>query len=500
MRQVISIIVLIAFLAAAPALASQVTNVELSYREATTVATIYVDGPIRFTHEAVEAKDGKPFRVLVDVLSATHHLDAKDYTDLPPCIVGDIRTSQYSVKPEKVVRLVFDMSRETIYRVDSDDKSIRLFFADKSAQKFTRWSAASAFAVQPASKSSAKSVAGINKSIEKDRQLSLKGSTVADTKKSVPTKDKSATKTTARVSVGGELYGPAFDHKWSEAEKGPKAAQPEALTAPKPTAKKPAVVPTKAADNKADRTDKLASAGGAKTEPVQKKETSRKPAVIAKKVKPVKSAVKSPPPTLADAGAVEKTQPAVKTVPKAVKKTASPTPEKTTVKVKKKAQPTPAVKKTAPKAKGVKSNPKVEDKGASDSKQKSTSRFRRSPTGPTKIKGTLVAEFPKRLVIKYKSRSYRDPFETLINEARTYNSPVEKRVPNVEGLKLVGIIESAGGENRALFEDKDSYGYILKAGDKVQKGYVLRVDSDRVYFQIFEYGWSRTVALNIEED
>ena len=333
---------------------------------------------------------------------------------------------------------------------------ITAFFADKSAQKFTRWSAASAFAVQPASKSSAKSVAGINKSIEKDRQLSLKGSTVADTKKSVPTKDKSATKTTARVSVGGELYGPAFDHKWSEAEKGPKAAQPEALTAPKPTAKKPAVVPTKAADNKADRTDKLASAGGAKTEPVQKKETSRKPAVIAKKVKPVKSAVKSPPPTLADAGAVEKTQPAVKTVPKAVKKTAGPTPEKTTVKVKKKAQPTPAVKKTAPKAKGVKSNPKVEDKGASDSKQKSTSRFRRSP--------------------------------------------VEKRVPNVEGLKLVGIIESAGGENRALFEDKDSYGYILKAGDKVQKGYVLRVDSDRVYFQIFEYGWSRTVALNIEED
>ena len=101
---------------------------------------------------------------------------------------------------------------------------------------------------------------------------------------------------------------------------------------------------------------------------------------------------------------------------------------------------------------------------------------------------------------KYKSRSYRDPFETLINEARVYNNPVEKRVPNVEGLKLVGIIESAGGENRALFEDKDSYGYILKAGDKVQKGYVLRVDSDRVYFQIFEYGWSRTVALNIEED
>ena len=41
--------------------------------------------------------------------------------------------------------------------------------------------------------------------------------------------------------------------------------------------------------------------------------------------------------------------------------------------------------------------------------KKPTSRFRRSPTRPTKIKGTLVAEFPKRLVIKYKARG-RDPF------------------------------------------------------------------------------------------
>ena len=61
----------------------------------------------------------------------------------------------------------------------------------------------------------------------------------------------------------------------------------------------------------------------------------------------------------------------------------------------------------------------------------------------------------------------------------------------------VGIIE-AGSSNRALFEDKDGYGYILKSGDKVKNGYVLRVESDRVYFQIFEYGWSRTVALQIE--
>ena len=131
---------------------------------------------------------------------------------------------------------------------------------------------------------------------------------------------------------------------------------------------------------------------------------------------------------------------------------------------------------------------------------KSTARFRRSAAESKKLKGTLVAEFPKRLVIKYAADDSRDPFETLINDSKVYHNPIEQRIPNVEGLRLVGVIEALTGKNSALFEDKDGYGYILKGGDKVQNGYVLRVENDRVYFQIFEYGWSRTVALNMDED
>jgi hypothetical protein len=137
------------------------------------------------------------------------------------------------------------------------------------------------------------------------------------------------------------------------------------------------------------------------------------------------------------------------------------------------------------------------DKSGKD--KKSTSRFRRSPTVSRKIKGTMVAEFPKRLVVKYKTKHYRDPFATLINQGQLSSSPIEQKIPNVEGLRLVGILESEGGKNRALLEDANGYGYILKSGDRVKKGYVLRIESDRVYFQIFEYGWSRTLALHIEE-
>jgi hypothetical protein len=131
---------------------------------------------------------------------------------------------------------------------------------------------------------------------------------------------------------------------------------------------------------------------------------------------------------------------------------------------------------------------------------KTTSRFRRTAASDAKIKGTMVAEFPQRLVVKYESMGNRDPFATLIDDSRTYNTPIQNRVPNIDGLRLVGIIESDRGatDNRALFEDKNGYSYILSSGDKVQRGYVLRVEHDRVYFQIFEYGWSRTVALAIE--
>jgi hypothetical protein len=62
------------------------------------------------------------------------------------------------------------------------------------------------------------------------------------------------------------------------------------------------------------------------------------------------------------------------------------------------------------------------------------------------------------------------------------------------------VLQSENGSYVALFEDKNNYGYILREGDKVENGYVLRINKDKVYFQIFEYGWSRTVALHIDVD
>jgi hypothetical protein len=70
-------------------------------------------------------------------------------------------------------------------------------------------------------------------------------------------------------------------------------------------------------------------------------------------------------------------------------------------------------------------------------------------------------------------------------------------VPAIENLALVGIFEDDDGR-QALFEDTESNGFILRANDKVQNGYLVTIQKDKAIFQVSEYGWTRTVALNLK--
>jgi hypothetical protein len=401
-------------LAAGPLYAARVTNIQLSHQDNTTVARIDVEGQVRFTHQTEIPKDDKPHRLIVDILTATHDLGAQSFHDLPACGIKAIRTSQFAVNPEKIVRVVFDMDGPPLYRIESNGKSVIVSFTDKSTTGFATWSSQDwlkANSNTPAPKAEAKPTQEVAK---------------AEKPAAAPaTKDKPAEKktTVAKAPAG------------------------------------PATMPPAPTTQKAPATDKKAETPVVAQKPAEQKSPEAKPAPAKKQ--PAK---------------VEQPKPSV------VAKKPAEKPAETKVAEK------PAPSEAAPSA------PEASEKPAGSSK--STSRFRRNPA-QAGVKGTMVAEFPKRLVIKYQARSRRDPFETLINDTKQNNSPLERQVPNIEGLRLVGIIE-AGSSNRALFEDKDGYGYILKSGDKVKNGYVLRVESDRVYFQIFEYGWSRTVALQIE--
>ncbi len=480
MNKIYCIIAALILLAASSALASsRVTNIELSFQNGQTVARLDVDGTVRFSHQTEVAKDGKPFRVIIDILKGRHHLGAKKFLSLPHCPVRGIRTSQYAVQPEEVVRVVFDMEKETAYQVESDQNSVIVSFPDKTGRSFAPWSSsvvvaelakksnqskvAPKVAAKPVAPTAipstqAKTTAELNAAIDKDRLAAL-GSTDTPPATDKPEPPKARPKTKQPV-----------DQKPSApTEKvAVKTEKPEQVQAVKP-------VTPKASFTDEDKWANLYE------KPAPKK------TVPSPKAEPRKT----PKPKTADEP-VLKTSGTVAKVDRARDKTEGKVkppdvPEKTVV------QDTESKKSTKESDDGAKLA------AASDKSKKSTSRFRRTPAQSRKIKGTMVAEFPKRLIVKYKARGYRDPFETMINEAKVSNDPVEQKVPNVEGLRLVGIIESESGKNRALLEDANGYGYILQGGDRVKKGYVLRIESDRVYFQIFEYGWSRTLALHIED-
>ncbi len=522
MNKVYCVIAALILLAASSALASsRVTNIELSFQNGQTVARLDVDGTVRFSHQTEVAKDGKPFRVIVDILKARHYLGAKKFLSLPHCPVRGIRTSQYAVQPEEVVRVVFDMDKETAYQVESDQNTVIVSFPDKTGRSFVPWSTsvvvaelakksnqikvAPKVAVKPVAPTAmpstqAKTTTELNAAIDKDRLAAL-GSTDTPPATSEPEPPKARPKTkqpvdqkpsspTEKVAVKIEkptepqVVKPVTP-KASFTDKDKWANLYEKPAPPQTTQKKsPVEQPAKTNKPVVKPTDK--SEAGPVVASVQTKAPAPKKTVSTPKAESGKTSK----PKTADEPAL-KTSGTVAKVDRARDKTEGKVkppdvPEKTVVQ-------DPESKKSSKKSDGAKL---AVD---SDKSKKSTSRFRRTPAQSRKIKGTMVAEFPKRLIVKYKARGYRDPFETLINEARVSNEPVEQKVPNVEGLRLVGIIESDGGKNRALLEDANGYGYILQGGDRVKKGYVLRIESDRIYFQIFEYGWSRTMALHIED-
>lgn len=92
----------------------------------------------------------------------------------------------------------------------------------------------------------------------------------------------------------------------------------------------------------------------------------------------------------------------------------------------------------------------------------------------------------------YSSRGKKDPFKPDVMEE-------EGELLNVSEAKLLGIIRSEEG-NVALLQDRRGVGYVLKEGDRVRNGRVVRIESDRVIFATVDFGFTRRIELKLEED
>lgn len=107
---------------------------------------------------------------------------------------------------------------------------------------------------------------------------------------------------------------------------------------------------------------------------------------------------------------------------------------------------------------------------------------------------TLAANGPARVDVRYDDLGRRDPFAPLLKGLRS--GFVSDDLPTVESLRMVGALRD-DQEALALLEDMEGHSYIMRAGDQVAHGRVVSVGEQRVLFSVDEYGWTRTVALQL---
>ncbi|SYZ72923.1 conserved exported hypothetical protein [Candidatus Zixiibacteriota bacterium] len=509
MKNIALIISLLLILTPALMAETSIDQLHLKRIHGETVLRIDASGPVQFNHQIKEAENGKPFRVIIDLFPAVHGLGQKSYTQLPQSAIEALRTSQFSVKPEKIVRVVLDLRKSAVYRIEKSGNYIFVYVPDAAAAEFPEWSSAANAAVKSTALAS---VTGAHSETNATRPASEGQS------EKVPTPDPvvvAEEKTASESPSVAPIFAAESDNSVNAETNQANQVESPVTTSETGTlaSDETPVVPSQpVATNKYARGFQSRFLDEEKSRIESKSESAPlapNPVVAVTPdgtVEPASTQTAGDSVTVA-ASTPEKTNPPV---------IASTRTGQLVTRVEKKVAKTesaPEVSTAAP----------VEDKGKtddiyfdsnivagsgspddlpaidtpSDSAEgvKPTSRFRREPTFPNKLKGTIVAEFPQRMVIEYAPGQFRDPFETLIDDTKRTDGPRENRIPDVETSRLVGILESTNGDNRALLEDMDGFGYILKTGDKVKKGYVDRIDPDKAFFQLFEYGWSRTIAL-----
>jgi hypothetical protein len=107
--------------------------------------------------------------------------------------------------------------------------------------------------------------------------------------------------------------------------------------------------------------------------------------------------------------------------------------------------------------------------------------------------GEVTRKKPGGELVRYKVFG-RDPFVPLVRDTAS------TELPNVENLRLVGVLEDAS-ERIALVEDfkNGNKAYALRANDPIAYGKVLRVHRDKVVFLIRDFEVSRSYTLGLSK-
>ncbi len=473
----------------------KIANLELTHQKDFTVLTIPGTVGMQVSHQSVVAKDGKPNRIVIDCLNARHNLSVKKFGNLPKTVITGIRTAQYATQPEEVVRVVLDLKKESIYRIESTNGAVKVFISDPEARPFAQWNSPvatpSSTAPTPAKKETVKVVAAPKKTVITTTSVPIMMAKVTE-----PEEVKDSYKKPIPVQFKNN-FGPSKSVVNKPVEKLAQKQVPAKPKVNKPIVKSKPTTPTIAQVESPKKSKQISNkkskptidlAAQAQEKGLLFSSTIAEVSIPAPGIVPPGSStpkkdVHKPTANIpADKVVAKKEKPAGASQPKQVKVSKSTSPP---------------VKKSEPVV--VASVDKSSDKLVSV--RNKASKYRRDAAKNSRMRQAQVVQFPQRLVIKYNTGSMRDPFATLIDIEKSNGGGIEvNRIPNIEVLSLVGIINAPNRKGAALMEDHEGIGYILKPGDRVRNGYVAQVDKKAVYFHINEYGWTRTVSKYIDED
>jgi len=98
----------------------------------------------------------------------------------------------------------------------------------------------------------------------------------------------------------------------------------------------------------------------------------------------------------------------------------------------------------------------------------------------------------------YKSLGRVDPFRSLVSSPLNDNRFLGDQI-DPEMVRLVGVLEK-DGERRALLEDVRGFGYVVRRGDPILRGKIIKVGEDYVTLRHSIYGVTETMTLTLRSN
>jgi hypothetical protein len=442
------------------------------------------------------AINGRPFRIVLDFCDADHALGELNFNALPKTRISSIRTSQYSVSPKRIVRVVLDMTEEVTYSVNSEGSHLVVRIVDPNPTPFTAWEA-NPSGTEPSPD-------------QQSTSLAVDAEPVSETAEATPTESQESEEVIASVPAPDPAPvepAPVQDDK-PVTDDGPAVAtveEPvsltETVTAPANQFQPPPVPLVYAPDKDIDE----APDAGQATDRTISKES----------MDPLGPNV----PTATEIAAAEER--ANKSLWASTTPSTSPTPatspqgDQDEAAAAEDDTPQTLLERLKTKFFGNQVPPRpyttVEDEDFSAGEvygppapssdldrdallkriQRTKQRVAEGEYGPEQGGAGGV---PTRAVLYYDDRGRRDPFQPLVTGLRS--GFMTDQLPDIETLRLVGVLHD-DHEPLALLENVEGFSYVMRVGDKVSTGSLVSIQGKRALFRIEEYGWSHVIALQL---